>query len=89
MILFPPPPIIWLQNAGKFSENVFLLVPNVQASNGVHPFYSVGARGCLAWIKADHSHVELRLGIIGDISLPHMPAWCDFTLLLPNMIRNY
>jgi len=43
-------------------------VPNVQASTGVHPSsYSVGARGCLAWIKADHSHVELGLRIIGAI----------------------
>lgn len=49
-------PFIWLQNAEKFSDNVFLLVPNVRASTGVHPSFSVGASGCLAWIKSDHSH---------------------------------
>ena len=39
-----------------------------------------------------HIHVEQRLRLSGAVSpLPHMPAWCDFTfsLLLPNMIRNY
>jgi hypothetical protein len=49
--------IVWLQNAGKFSDNVILMVQIVQASTGVHPSsYSVGARGCLPWITAD-SHV--------------------------------
>jgi hypothetical protein len=48
-------PIIWLQNAGMFSENLFILVPDVQASTGMHPSsYSVGARGCFPWIKTDN-----------------------------------
>jgi len=83
---------MWLQNAGKFSENVFSLVQNVREALGcTHTPVQWEQWAVSPGLKLiSHIHVELRLRIIGAVSpLPHMPAWCDFTLLLPDMFINY
>jgi hypothetical protein len=70
------------------------LVPNVQASSGVHPSSSsVGAGGFLLWVKADHSH-PCRAEVENKWSYMSTPPYACmvslyFTLLLPNLIIHY
>ena len=61
----------------------------LEVSGAVRPIY--GSLGIKRLKLITHIHVVLSLRIIGAMSLPHMPAWCDFTftLLLPSMIINY